>query len=218
MSRRRSIPVPVPVPFAFFVLLTAAACQNPAKDKPKAEVAAPVEVAPATAAASAVTYRFGPPDSKIEFVGAKVTKKHDGSFSNFSGSIQVPDGRAEKGTVTAEVDVASLNSDDPKLTGHLKSADFFDAQKFPKITFTSTGIKPGAEQGKTHTVTGNLTMKDVTKSITFPATVRVASDTVRVEAEFAINRKDWGITYPGMPDDLIRDEVVVRLSLQGKRS
>lgn len=200
-----------------FLFIATGACQNPAKDKPKAEVAQAVEVASAAPAAADNNYRIGPLESKIAFVGAKVTQKHDGSFGSFSGTISIPGGNPEQGRVTVEVDVASLTADDPKLTGHLKSPDFFDAEKFPKVRFSSTSIRPGAESGGTHTVTGNLEMKGVTKSVTFPAKIDVAKDDVRVESEFAINRKDWGITYPGMPDDLIRDDVVVKLSLTGKK-
>lgn len=201
------------------ILAHTAACQNPAKDKPKAEVSQPVE-APSAApvAAGAIAYKFGPPDSKIEFVGAKVTGKHDGSFQSFSGTISVPGAAPDQGTVTAEIDVGSLTVDNEKLTGHLKSPDFFDVEKFPKARFTSTSLKPTTEQGRTHIVTGNLELRGVTKSVTFPATINVAKDAVKVDAEFAINRKDWGIVYPGKPDDLIRDDVVVKLSLNGKKS
>jgi polyisoprenoid-binding protein YceI len=200
------------------LLVHATACDNPAKDKPKAEVTQAVQTASAAPAVGAVSYKFAPPDSKIEFVGAKVTGKHDGSFTSFSGAISVPEGDPSKGTVTAEIDAASLTSDSEKLTGHLKSPDFFDVGKFPKARFTSTSLKPSTEQGRTHTVTGNLELRGVTKSVTFPATINVAKDAVKVDAEFAINRKDWGIAYPGKPDDLIRDEVVVKLSLNGKKS
>lgn len=203
---------------SLFVLVTAAACNNPAKDKAKAEVSQAVEAPAPAAAPGATVYKFGPPASKIAYTGSKVTGKHDGDFTNFSGSITVPEGNPEKGTVTAEIDVASITSDEEKLTGHLKSPDFFDVEKFPKARFTSTSIKAGAEQGRTHTVTGNLELRGVTKSVTFPATITVAKDAVSVEAEFAINRKDWGIVYPGKPDDLIRDDVVVKLTLNGKTS
>lgn len=194
-------------------------CNNPAKDKPKAEVTEAVQVPAAAAAAQtgSATYKFGPPDSKLDYVGAKVTKKHEGSFGAFSGTIQVPDGAAEKGSVTAEIDVSTITADDAKLTKHLKSPDFFDVEKFPKARFTSTSIKAGGEGGKSHTVTGNLQMKDVTKSITFPANVQVSGDSVSVDAEFSINRKDFNIVYPGAPDDLIRDDVLVKLQIRAKK-
>lgn len=205
-------------------LSLASGCQNPAKDKPTAEVAEAVkpstQVAATGTAAQAdapVTYLITPADSKISFVGAKITRKHDGSFGAFTGTVRVPNGNVEQGSVTAEADVASMTSDDPKLTGHLKSPDFFDAEKFPKVRFTSTGIQAGGAAGATHTITGNLEMKGVAKSVRFPATVQLAPDGIKVNAEFGINRKDWGIVYPGMPDDLIRDEVLIRLAINAKK-
>jgi polyisoprenoid-binding protein YceI len=199
--------------------LALVACNNdPAKDKSKATVAEAVSVAsPSTAPAGAVRYQFSQDDSKIEFVGAKVTRKHDGSFKKFSGTIQSTDGKAEDSTVLAEIDVASLTVDEAKLTNHLKTPDFFDVQKFPKATFVSTSIKPGGENGATHTITGNLSLHGVMKSITFPAKVTLSADTATADAEFAINRKDFGIVYPGMPDDLIKDEVLIKLSIRAKK-
>ncbi|MFO7177066.1 MAG: YceI family protein [Pseudomonadota bacterium] len=192
---------------------------NPAKDKPKAEVAeAVVPAAPAAAPASAAKYAFSQEGSKLEWVGAKVSAKHDGGFRTFSGTIELPEGNPEKGSVSVEIDTASVFSDTEKLTGHLKSPDFFDVEKYPKARFTSTSIRPGGDNGATHTVTGNLELHGVTKSISFPAKIRVDADQVAVDAEFGINRKDFGIVYPGMPDDLIRDDVLIRLEVRAKRS
>jgi polyisoprenoid-binding protein YceI len=127
------------------------------------------------------------------------------------------DGAAEKSSVTVDIDAGSITSDTEKLTGHLKSADFFDVVRFPKATFASTAVKAGGDRGATHTITGNLTLHGVTKAITFPATVRIAGDEVSVDSDFAINRKDFAINYPGKQDDLIRDDVVIRLSIHAKR-
>jgi polyisoprenoid-binding protein YceI len=151
-------------------------------------------------------------------VGAKVTKKHDGTLGTFSGTIQLVDQNIEKSSVTAEIDVGSLNADDPKLTGHLKSPDLFDVAKFPKAKFVSTSVKAGGEKGATHTVTGNLELHGVTKSISFPATIKVQGDSVEADAEFGINRKDFGVVYPGMPDDLIKDEILIKLQIRAKKS
>ena len=68
-------------------------------------------------------------------------------------------------------------------------------------------------QGDGYEVTGNLELHGVTKSITFPATIVVEDGRITAEAEFFIRRTDFGILYPGKPDDLIRDEVVIRLDL-----
>ena len=149
--------------------------------------------------------------------GAKVSAKHEGSFATFNGTIALVDNDPTKSTVTADVDVASLTVEPAKLNGHLKSADFLDVAKFPKAKFTSTAIKAGGDNGATHTVTGNLELHGVTKSITFPAKIKVDGDQVSVDAEFAINRKDFSIVYPGMPDDLIKDDVLIKLALRGKK-
>lgn len=197
---------------AGFGALAITGCEDPAKDKARAEVAAPA----ATTAVnpSATTLVFGPADSKIEFVGAKVTGKHDGSFGQFTGTVSLAGDDPTKSSVTVEIDAASISADNPKLTGHLKSADFFDVEKHPKARFESTSITPGGEKGATHTVTGNLEMHGVKKSIRFPATVKLEGGRATVDAEFAINRKDFGLSYPGKVDDLIRDDVVIKLTIR----
>jgi len=207
------------IPVALALVLGAGCDNNPAEGKTVSKASAPVEVASQQlgSATAATKYVFSPAGSKVEFVGAKVTRKHEGAFNVFSGAIELVDGDATKSVITAEVATASLTADDPKLTEHLKSPDLLDVEKFPKASFTSTTIKSGGEAGATHTVTGNLTLHGVTKSIAFPVKVELGSDTVDAHAEFAIHRKDFGIVYPGMPDDLIKDEVLLRLYLHGMK-
>jgi polyisoprenoid-binding protein YceI len=197
--------------------LALAACDNkPTQDKPVAKVAEPVAVPKGEATGTA--YAFSNAGSKIGFVGAKVTGKHEGSFGTFTGTVRVPDGDVTKGSVTVSIDIASLTTDNERLTGHLKSDEIFDAAKFPKASFTSTSVKAGGEKGATHTITGNLELHGVTKSITFPATVKVAGDKVDVDSELGINRKDFGLVYPGKPDDLIKDEVLIKLTIRASKS
>ncbi|WP_437485461.1 YceI family protein [Sorangium sp. So ce1014] len=199
--------------------LSLAGCEDPTKDKPKATVSA---AAPAQAQAAAPT---GPAEalpldaaaSTIGFVGSKVTGKHEGKFEKISGSITLAGGKAEGGKLSIEADTASVKSDAEKLDGHLKSPDFFDVEKFPKATFTSSQIKAGGENGATHTITGELDLHGVKKTITFPATIAEGADAVSGNAEFVINRKDFGIVYPGKQDDLIRDDVLLKLSLKAPR-
>jgi polyisoprenoid-binding protein YceI len=136
------------------LLLVTSACDNdPAKGKTQAKVS---EAAPDTAAAAApgasVSYTFSQAGSSIDWVGAKVTAKHEGKFNTFSGKVDVVDGDATKSSATVEIDLASVSSDTEKLTGHLKSPDFFDVAKYPKATFKTTQIKAGGEGGATHTV------------------------------------------------------------------
>ncbi len=111
--------------------------------------------------------------------------------------------------------MGSLVADQDKLTSHLKSPDFFNVGKYPKATFKSTEIKEGGEGG-THTVTGDLTLLATTKKITFAATIAVAEGSATGKAEFKINRQDFGIVYPGKPDDLIKDDVLLKLDLAFK--
>src|SRR5262249_18012830 len=96
--------------------------------------------------------------------------------------------------------------------------DFFDVAKFPSARFVSTAIKPGSDVASmNYTVTGNLEIRGITKSVTFPASISVAADAVTVKTEFDINRKDFGIVYPGMKDDLIKDNVLIRVDLRAPR-
>ncbi len=196
-------------------LLLIAACNDPASDKPRAVTnqAAPVTAAPA----GGEKYLINPDNSKIEFVGSKVTGSHNGSFGKFSGAIDYL-GQPEKSRVTFKIDLDSLTADDPKLTAHLKTPDFFDVAKYPQATFESTEIKAGGDKGATHTITGNLNLHGVTKSITFPATIVVSPAAITVDSTFSINRKDFGINYAGASDNLIRDDVVLKLNVRGVKS
>lgn len=203
------------------VLSLVAGCNDPAKDKAKATTGeaatATANAAETKAPATAVTYAIDPATSKVEWTGSKVTAKHDGSFGTFAGAIALVDGAPEKSSVTIDIDIASLKSDPQKLVDHLKGPDLLDAAKFPKATFVSTSIAKGGSGTATHTITGNLTLHGVTKAITFPATIKPAADKVDADAEFTINRKDFGIVYPGMANDLIRDDVVIRLALHAPK-
>jgi polyisoprenoid-binding protein YceI len=193
----------------------AAAPSGDASAAPAAASAAPVADAAPAKPANAID--ISEATSKVEWVGSKVTGKHDGSFQKFTGWIGLPSDKPEEATIHVSIDVASVKSDDEKLTGHLKTDDFFAVDKNPTATFTSTEIKAGGDKGATHTITGNLKLRGVEKSVSFPATVKVDAKEVTAKAEFAINRKDFGIAYEGKKDDLIRDEVVIKLDIKGAR-
>jgi polyisoprenoid-binding protein YceI len=156
-------------------------------------------------------------NTTIMFVGSKVTGKHEGGFKKFSGTLDLEAAKLEASKISAEIDMNSIYTDNANLTNHLKSPEFFDVAKFPTSTFVSTGIEPGSHDAKakdaTHTVTGNLTLHGVTKSISFPSKIALAGDKFNLDSEFFINRKDFGINYPGKADDLIRDEVVIKLGM-----
>ena len=201
------------------------ACKSELDDKPVAKVAGlaapgagerPAEAEPAadelTAArpADAKTFTLAA-TSTVDFVGAKVIGDHKGSIKKVGGTATIRGGKVTALSVIAHME--SVESDNPKLTGHLKSPDFFDTATFPTSTFESTEVREGGEGGATHTVSGKLTLHGVTKKLTFPATISVTNAGATGKAEFKINRKDFGIVYPGMPDNLIKDEVLLTFDL-----
>jgi polyisoprenoid-binding protein YceI len=188
-------------------------CANPAADKSKAVTSDAAPVSASSPAIAAEKYLITPANSKIEFVGSKVTGSHNGSFEKFSGTINYA-GAIEKSQVEITIETASVKTDADGLTKHLQTADFFDVARYPQAMFASTEIKPGGDKGASHTVTGNLQLHGVSKSITFPAEILVEPGVVTVNSTFAINRKDFGINYAGGADNLIRDEVVMKLQVR----
>jgi polyisoprenoid-binding protein YceI len=186
---------------------TAPTALEPGKIAPVAAAVAPS----APAGALALT-------GSIHAIGSKVTGSHDLDLKGFTGTVALKDGKPEGGQLNFQVPMAQFTTDagpmTDKLTGHLKSPDFFDVEKFPTATFASTEIQAGGENGATHSIKGNLTLRGVTKEVTFPATLAVTGKDITGKAEFSINRKDFGIVYAGKADDLIRDGVVLKIDVK----
>lgn len=187
-------------------------CENPADKTADAKVSAAVEKS-GTPTEGGIKYVFTP-ESQVNFVGSKVTGSHQGGFKTFTGHFTIKDGAPVGNDHKVVIDMKSTFADDEKLTGHLKSPDFFDIEKFPEASFDVTGFKKDSETA--YTVSGNFTLHGQTKNISFPATVSQSGETVKIGAKFDINRKDFGIVYAGKADDLIRDEVVIELKLEAK--
>jgi polyisoprenoid-binding protein YceI len=194
------------------IALGLVACKNPADKTADASVKDAVAKSD-SGPQDGVKYVFTE-QSKIAFTGSKVTGSHSGGFKKFTGYFTVKDGKPVGNEHKVVIDMASTFSDAEKLTGHLKSPDFFDAQKFPEATFDVTEVKENSSGN--FTVSGNFNLHGVEKNITFPATVAKNGDAVNIDAKFDINRKDFAINYPGKTDDLIRDEVVIELDLEAK--
>jgi polyisoprenoid-binding protein YceI len=197
-------------------LLLFIACSNPAADKSKAVTGEATQVSSPAPAGQGQKYLITPQNSKVEFIGAKVTGKHNGSFGDFAGQIDYL-GTPENSRVSITMKTESISTDTPDLTKHLKTADFFDVAKYPEASFVSTAIKPGGDKGASHTITGNLTLHGVTKAITFPASINVTPTLASVDSTFSINRKDFGINYAGAADNLIRDDVVLTLQVRAAK-
>lgn len=187
--------------------LLLAGCSNPADETESAKVGD--AVGSVKAVADAVSYTISP-DSTISFVGSKVTGSHDGGFKSFDGTIAVVGGKiVPPSKVTIQMD--SLWADNNRLTGHLKSPDFFDVANIPTAEFAVTSMKDGPSGPE---MTGNLTLHGVTKSISFKPVVTLSGSEVTLKAEFDIMRFDFGVVYKGKVDDLIRDEVVIKLDIK----
>lgn len=121
-----------------------------------------------------------------------------GMFKTYEGSITAPDETFNNAVITFSADVASITTHNEMRDGHLLSADFFDVEKFPKLTFQSTNV---VRNGNTLDITGDLTIKDVTKSVHLIGTVHgiTAGPDGKPVAAFdltgSIERADFGLTW-----------------------
>ncbi len=207
-----------------FACVAVAACKDPNAGVPRARTTAAPATTPAAPSVASPTgsehLTFGPPASSVGFTGAKVTGSHNGTFGAFTGTIDFDPANIEGGRIEVNIETSSVSTDAERLTNHLKSPDFFDVARFPRATFTSTGIRRGANGAgaATHTVSGNLTLHGQTRAISFPANIGVTPGEITARAEFVINRRDFGLVYPGMPDNLIRDEVSIRFDVHAPRT
>jgi polyisoprenoid-binding protein YceI len=193
--------------------LLLAACSSQVDTATAAKVEdAPALPAPAPAPEATRTLQLDEQLSKVEFVGAKVTADHRGSFDTRSGSLKLDESGQPVG-LTVLVDATSVNIEPEKLEQHLRSPDFFDVEQYPISKFELVGTKAVKQAGATHEVTGALTLRGVTKQITFPANIDLGKDRASATASFKINRKDFGIVYAGMADDLIKDDVLLEMKL-----
>lgn len=205
--------------FAFLL----SACEDPAANKPRATVTDPAgntsenQTAPSTETAKGEALALTPANTTVTFVGSKVTGRHEGGFTMFSGKIDFVNSNPAESNLSVEIDVNTLYSDDPKLTEHLKSADFFDVAKFPKATFRSTKIEPGGRPPDNFMITGDLEMRGQVKSVTFPTKIDITNTDVTVKSGFRVNRKDFGMVYAGRADDLIRDDVSILIDVKARR-
>ncbi|NNC87752.1 MAG: YceI family protein [Akkermansiaceae bacterium] len=199
------------LPAAAAALLAVAGCENPADNTTDAKVEE-AKPKPAPEVVDGTRYVFTD-NSKIGFVGSKVTGSHEGGFKEFTGHFTIADGKPVGTDHKVEINLRSTWADNPRLARHLKGPDFFDVPRHPMAVFDVTSIEK-IDTG--YSVTGNLTLHGVTKSITFPATVSQNGKVAKIKAEFDINRFDWGIAYPGKSDDLIRKEVVLKLDLEAR--
>ncbi len=171
----------------------------------------------AAPAFSADTYKIDAVHSEVSFKIRHLVAKSSGRFTKFSGSVQLDEKNISKSSVQVNIESASVNTDNEGRDKHLRSADFFDIEKFPTITFKSTDVKE-VSKGKL-LVTGDFTLHGVTKRISFPITnigAQVSPMDKKAHAGFidgtlTINRNDFGIkTFPGV----LGDDVEISLNVE----
>ncbi|PWS30809.1 YceI family protein [Pedobacter paludis] len=169
-----------------------------------------------------VTYTVDASKSTITWVGKKVTGSHNGTIALKSGTLNV-NGKSVTGGGFI-IDMTSIKDADgsAKLEGHLKADDFFGADKFPTSNFVITKV---AGSGANVTVTGNLTIKGITKPLTFPATVAVNGDgtITATAAKIVVDRTKYDIKYgsksffESIGDKAIYDEFELAVKLVAKK-
>jgi polyisoprenoid-binding protein YceI len=204
-----------------------AAC-GPDADGDKTEATDQQKVA---TAAGGKNYVVDTTQSLVTWTGYKATGQHTGTFRISEGSITTDSTSITAGNFT--INVASITDQDlegaekSKLETHLKSADFFEVSKFPTAKFEITKVAPYSDTGSnktklagaTHFISGNLTLRNQAKNVTFPAKVNITSDGLTANADFDIDRTDWGMNYKGPNNPLdwaIRKEVNIKLNIVAK--
>jgi len=172
--------------------------------------------------AKPVTYTVDAAKSTITWVGKKVTGSHNGTIALQSGSLAVNGKNVTGGTFTIDMNSIKDADGSAKLEGHLKADDFFGVAKFPTSTFVITKV---AGSGANVTVSGNLTIKGITKPLSFPATVTVNADgTVSALAgKIVVDRTKYDIKYgsksffDSIGDKAINDEFELAVKLVAKK-
>jgi len=148
--------------------------------------------------------------SSISFVGKSNIVNHEGKFNTYDAALTLDadePANLEKASVRATVDISSVEIDAAGLQGHLAKDDFFAVEQFPEATFESTSIVSKGDN--MYEVTGDLTIKDMTKTITFDAEITDAY----LKAQYDLPRKEFGIGNDNYGDKLLEETVPVNIQL-----
>ena len=170
-------------------------------------------------------YKFDPARSKIAFQLRHLLGSARGEFHKFSGTINVDREHPERSTVTATLQVASIDTKIAKRDQHLRSADFFDAAKFPDITFRSRAVKQtGADSGD---INGDLTMHGITRPITLHVKLAspITGDSLPARTRWQvttdpIHRKDFNLMFSGTTEAVsgISQDVIPAIEIEAVRA
>lgn len=176
-------------------------------------------LAPALAAAEPVTYKVDADHSGVSFSIRHFVSNTPGRFKDFDGTIKYDKAAPATSSVEFTIQTASIDTANNDRDEHLRGADFFDVQKFPTMTFVSTGVTP--KDADTLEVTGDLTMHGVTKKVTIPVEVLGSVKTpggekAGFETTFTVNRKDYGIVWNRVLDSstVLGEDVKITVSIE----
>lgn len=176
-------------------------------------------LASVTAASAAVeTYKIDPVHSSVAFSIRHFVSKVPGKFTRFAGQITVDRGNLEQSSAEATIEIASVDTGNQKRDDHLRTADFFDAAQFPTMQFKSTSWKKTGEN--TFDVTGDLTLKDVTKPVVLKVTSlgfgpgMGGTQLSGWEATTTINKKEFNVKDPAMLDAALGDDVTITINIE----
>ncbi|GAB4442835.1 MAG: YceI family protein [Anaerolineae bacterium] len=160
--------------------------------------------------------------TQVEFVVRHMMiSKVRGQFKSFEGNISINPDDITQSSAVGSIDVASIDTREADRDAHLRSADFFDVENYPKMTFESTRIEP--QGGDRYKVTGNLTIKDVTREIVFDVTDEGrgqdpwGNQRQGLSASAKINRKDFGLTWNVALETggwLVGDQITINAEVQ----
>jgi polyisoprenoid-binding protein YceI len=169
------------------------------------------------------TWAIDPVHSEVSFVVRHMmVSKVRGRFDKFEGTFVTTENPLES-TVTASVDLSSISTGQEQRDAHIRSADFFEVEKYPEMTFASTGIKAG-EEG--FVLEGDLTLKGVTQAVAFNLEVSgfgpdaYGGTRAGFSASTVINRMDYGVSFngpiPGVPGGVaVSEKVTINLEIEG---
>ena len=216
---------------SFFLISLILSCTGRPTEKAK------MEDDQETSRISGTEYFTSGSDNLLSWVGKKPTGQHNGTISISEGRITVKESVIVAGRVVFDMNsIIDLDIQDPgsnaKLVNHLKSPDFFYVEKYPKAIFEITSVKSfeaaeikADEVQANYQITGNLTMRDSTKSLTFPAKIDIEDDFVLVETNnFTIDRTLWGVSHMSksvfseIRDRFVDDELTLSMKIKFKKS
>ena len=181
--------------------------------------------AAAAPAFAAETFQFDKSHTNVGFQVRHIFTMVSGRFTDYAGAIQVDRARPENSTVELTIQASSIDTSEPRRDQHLRSADFLDVANHPTISFKSTSVKANGKDG--FLVTGDLTMRGVTKAVTLPVTLLgegkdpSGNEKMGLETTVTINRKDFGLVWNRALETggmLVGEEVKVQIAIEANKA